>query len=160
MLREDRPLSGPQRAYAALDAWCLVRLAEVIVEQLRRDSTSSVSTNNRVGRTLTVKQAWERVRAITGPVEASVRSCTPAAEHGDIDGEADVEEAKRGATAYGRDGVVALGVSDVERAIASAGSPQESSELSQRQPERDFTENAPEFYLSVGQCVHILHSDT
>ena len=105
---EDRPLSAPQRAYAALDAWCLVRTAEVVVEQLQRDSTSSVA-KAQAGQTLTLKQAWQRVLAVSAPLEADLHNPPHAAEPDDPDGDddsGDGEQAKLGAVAYGRDGVV------------------------------------------------------
>lgn len=170
---EDRPLSGPQRAYAALDAWCLVRLLDVVVEQLRRDSTSSLSTSSRRGKTLTLEKAWERVHAAACPVEVSRRSTAPAeAEENEVNG--DVEEAKRGAVAHGRDGVVALGVTDVENVISAAVTRHEVSTRAtcatgvagaKKQPVQGMIKLWPEkvshaeFYPSIGQHVHVLHPE-
>ena len=117
---EDRPLSSAQRDYAALDAWCLVRLTEVVVDQLQCDSTSSVSVDSHADTILSLEGAWQRVQAIAAAVildSSGGGENSLDAEEGDG---SDFEGTKRGGVAYGRDGVVALGVKDVEHAIAAA----------------------------------------
>ena len=159
---EDRPLSPAQREYAALDAWCLVRLAEVVVDQLRRDSTSSLSVDSAAGRVMSVVEAWQRVESVAEPVVASDNLSSRGAAAVDDD-EEDVDEgAKRGGIAVGRDGVVSFGVAEVERAVSQAearfaGDVGFGAAAQAAPPtESKACVETAEFYVSVGQKVQVL----
>ena len=157
---EARPLSQAQRTYAALDAWCLVRLTDVVAEQLGQGELGTTAV-------------WKRIEAVATP--------TAAASSSDAAASATEEEEKAGAepaeepVKYGRNGVKALGVPDVEAAIARAVSkhqaqadgptdagreagaaqPSEQPEVCHSRVQSGAGSGAA-FYATVGQLVRVL----
>eukprot|EP01048_Picozoa_sp_COSAG05_P012677 COSAG05_NODE_1289_length_5268_cov_4.125943_1_plen_277_part_00 len=129
---EQRPLSAAQLHYAALDAWCLTRLADVVVQHLvTTGGSGSVSAAASGGADAdaaagggveggasagakdsdAVAVAWDSVRALATPL-TSVAPSSGRQRNGSEHNSSSSEEPA--APAAGRDGVPALQVAAVE----------------------------------------------